>query len=60
MDTLPASLRMFRELHEKLMTNVRGEEHIAGEFRQRAVVIGEHGAPVSTARFVPPPPVEMQ
>jgi Fic family protein len=60
LDTLPVSLRMFRELHEKLMTNVRGEEHIAGEFRQRAVVIGEHGAPVSTARFVPPPPVEMQ
>src|SRR5476651_1092824 len=32
--TLPLSLRLVRELHEKLMTGVRGDHATPGEFRQ--------------------------
>lgn len=40
LETLPLSLRFLRELHERLMSGVRGQEH-AGEFRdiQNTLVI---------------------
>lgn len=46
---LPLSLRLIRELHEILMTGVRGKDPTPGEFRQVQVAIG------SSHRFVPPP-----
>lgn len=59
-DTLPLSLRLIREIHEKLMLGVRGGEpaKTPGEFRRSQNWIG--GPSPATARFVPPPVREME
>ncbi len=56
---LPLSLRLIREIHERLMTGVRGGEaaKTPGEFRRSQNWIG--GPTPQTARFVPPPVDEM-
>jgi Fic family protein len=56
---LPLSLRLLREIHDKLMTGVRGQERQPGEFRRTQNWIGAQGSTLSTASFVPPPPHEM-
>lgn len=50
----PLSLRLLREIHEKLMTNARGGNKQPGEFRTSQNWIG--GSRPGNARFVPPPP----
>lgn len=52
---LPVSLRLVREIHEKLMTAVRGGEptKTPGEFRRTQNWIG--GTSPGNARYVPPP-----
>ncbi len=57
--TLPISLRLIRELHEKLMEGVRGGMLTPGEFRRTQNWIGPVGSTPSTAPFVPPPVDEM-
>ena len=57
--TLPVSLRLIRELHEKLMENVRGGSLTPGEFRRTQNWIGPLGSTPSTAPYVPPPVKEM-
>jgi len=57
--TLPLSLRLVRELHEKLMQGVRGGHATPGEFRRSQNWIGPAGSTPSTATYVPPPPDEM-
>ena len=54
------SLRLIREIHDILLTQVRGgvSALTPGEFRTKQNWIG--GANINTARFVPPPPHEMQ
>lgn len=54
-DELPFSLRLIREIHERLMTGVRGGDptKTPGEFRRSQNWIG--GPSPATARFVPPP-----
>jgi Fic family protein len=59
LSTLPV-LRLIRELHERLMTGVRGGERRPGEFRQRQNFIGRDGQIIRDARFVPPPVSEME
>lgn len=54
--TLPLSLRLVRELHEKLMTGVRGQHATPGEFRRSQNWIGPPGATLAQATYVPPPP----
>jgi len=54
--TLPLSLRLVRELHEKLMRGVRGEAAAPGEFRRTQNWIGRPGATLAEATYVPPPP----
>jgi Fic family protein len=54
--TLPLSLRLVRELHEKLMTGVRGQHATPGEFRRTQNWIGPAGATLAQATYVPPPP----
>ncbi len=54
---LPLSLRLIREIHERLMRGVRGQEKSPGEFRRSQNWIGGSGP--SNARFVPPPAHEL-
>jgi len=56
--TLPLSLRLIRELHERLMTGVRGGGTRPGEFRRYQNFIG--GTSEATASYVPPPVPEMR
>jgi Fic family protein len=56
---LPLSLRLLRELHERLMEGVRGGHATPGEFRRSQNWIGPPGSTPATATFVPPPPLEM-
>lgn len=53
---LPLSLRLVRELHERLMTGVRGGHATPGEFRRTQNWIGPPGCTLTNATFVPPPP----
>jgi Fic family protein len=55
LEKLPLSLRLIREIHEKLMLNVRGGEATPGEFRRSQNWIGSPGCTLNTAKFVPPP-----
>lgn len=56
---LPVSLRLIRELHERLMAGVRGQEWQPGEFRRSQNWIGPPGSTLQTAVFIPPPVAEM-
>jgi Fic family protein len=60
LQSLPVSLRLVREIHEVLMTDMRGGEstRTPGEFRRSQNWIG--GTTPTNARFVPPPVDEMQ
>ena len=53
--TLPLSLRLIREMHERLMQGVRGEHKDPGEFRRSQNWIGPQGCTLTNASFVPPP-----
>ena len=58
--SLPISLRLIRELHERLLAGARGSQQAQpGEFRRGQNLIGKSGDTLVTARFVPPPPPEM-
>lgn len=57
--TLPISLRLIREIHEKLMIDARSTQHpYPGEFRCSQNWIG--GKTPADASFVPPSPNEMR
>jgi len=56
---LPLSLRLVRELHEKLMRGVRGDQATPGEFRRLQNWIGPPGCTLANAVYVPPPPSEL-
>jgi len=56
---LPLSNRLIREVHAELMQGVRGEHSTPGEFRTSQNWIGALGSDLNNARFVPPPPHEM-
>ncbi len=55
----PMSLRFIREIHEKLMQDVRGGNLTPGEFRRTQNWIGAAGSTLATATYVPPPVDEM-
>lgn len=54
--TLPLSLRLIREVHEKLMEGVRGDHATPGEFRKTQNWIGPAGCTLQNATYVPPSP----
>ena len=56
---LPICIRLVRELHEKLMTGVRGHQATPGRFRTTQNWIGKPGSTLATASFIPPPPGEV-
>lgn len=57
--TLPLSLRLVTELHERLMRGVRGGRATPGEFRRSQNWIGPPGCTLANATYVPPPPSEL-
>jgi Fic family protein len=57
---LPLCVRIIRELHEKLMTDVRGQQATPGRFRKIQNWIGKPGSTLATASFIPPPPEEIE
>jgi Fic family protein len=59
LNALPVSLRLIRELHERLMAGVRGEHATPGEFRRSQNWIGPPGCTLNEALFVPPPVPQM-
>jgi Fic family protein len=56
---LPLSVRLIREIHERLMQGVRGQERQPGELRTSQNWIGPAGCTLREATFVPPPPTEV-
>jgi Fic family protein len=55
----PISVRLFREIHEKLLTGVRGSALTPGELRRSQNWIGPAGCTLADAIFIPPPPEEV-
>ncbi len=56
---LPVSVRLIREIHERLMQGVRGQFLTPGELRTSQNWIGPGGCTLNEATFVPPPPHEV-
>ena len=54
----PVCNRLFREMHARLMARGRGSDKAPGEFRRSQNWIG--GTRPGNARFVPPPPQEVE
>lgn len=52
---LPVSVRLIREIHEKLLQGVRGGRLQPGELRTSQNWVGPAGCTLNTATFVPPP-----
>jgi len=57
LDSLPMSGRLIKETHKLLLTGVRGEHKLPGEFRKSQNWIG--GASLKDAVFIPPPCTEV-
>lgn len=57
-DGFPLSNRLLREMHARLMSRGRGSDKAPGEFRRSQNWIG--GTRPGNARFVPPPPHEVE
>ena len=53
---LPVSVRLIGEIHEHLMSGVRGGHLTPGEVRRTQNWIGPTGCTLADATFVPPPP----
>lgn len=56
----PISLPLIRELHARLMEDVRGGDQTPSAFRSIQNWIGKPGCTLEQARFVPPAPLVMQ
>lgn len=52
---LPLSVRLIREIHERLLDGVRGRNLQPGEIRRSQNWIGPQGSSLLSATFVPPP-----
>jgi len=55
LDELPVSVRLIREIHERLLRGVRGGKLTPGELRRSQNWIGPGNSTLANARFVPPP-----
>jgi len=59
LQTLPVSVRLIRDIHQRLLQDVRGGQHQPGELRTTQNWIGPSGCTLAEATFVPPPPSEV-
>jgi len=59
LNELPLCMRLIKETHAVLLSNVRGEEKMPGEFRKSQNWIGHVGSTLQNASFIPPEPSEM-
>ena len=59
LNDFPLSLRVIREIHEKLMQGVRGSHATPGEFRKTQNWIGSPGCTLNSAKYIPPTPHEL-
>lgn len=59
LNELPLCMRLIKETHAILLSNVRGEEKMPGEFRKSQNWIGPAGVALKDASFIPPSPEEM-
>ncbi len=59
LEKLPICTRLLREMRHELTTGVRGEDLTPGETRTSQNWIGPGGCTLKDAKFVPPPPEEM-
>lgn len=55
LDSLPIGRQLIEEIHNELMTGVRGEHLTPGAFRKEQNWIGPPGSSLHTATYVPPP-----
>jgi Fic family protein len=53
---LPVSVRLIREIHQRLVQGVRGGRLTPGDLRRTQNWIGPPGSTLAQATFVPPPP----
>ena len=51
---MPLCNRFFREVHERLMKGIRGQEKNPGEFRKSQNWIGPRNCTLTEARYIPP------
>ncbi len=56
---LPVSIRLVREIHQRLLAGVRGSKLTPGELRTEQNWIGSQNSTISTTEFVPPPPAQV-
>ena len=59
LNSLPVSVRLVREIHERLLQGVRGSHRAPGKLRHAQNWIGPAGCTLNDAVFVPPPPGEV-
>lgn len=59
LESLPLSIRLVREIHRRLLQNVRGKNLTPGKIRTVQNWIGPAGCTPYDAAFVPPPPGEV-
>jgi Fic family protein len=60
LEEFPISVRLIREIHEKLLQGVRGNHAMPGELRRSQNWIGPGGSTLNDAIYVPPPPHEVE
>ncbi len=56
----PFNLNLLLELHNILLSSVRGQDKARGSFRKTQNWIGPHGSPIEQADFVPPDPMYVE
>lgn len=59
LDQLPVSVRLIKEVHQRLLEDVRGQEQSPGQLRTSQNWIGPTGCQIRDAIFVPPSPAAM-
>ena len=60
LESLPICNRLLRQIHERLMEGVRGQEKNPGEFRRSQNWIGPAGSTLKDARYIPPNAEDME